>query len=103
MTASGTRALASQGNEQNHVDGYIEAALEFAVAILDKKLVASRDTLAMPILYNGRHALELSLKFAINRLLASGSIASRRVPNHYILRIGPICATPASATKPCAS
>ncbi|ATP17840.1 DUF3775 domain-containing protein [Sphingobium yanoikuyae] len=74
-----------QGNEQNYVDGYIEAALELAAAVLDKKLVASRDTLAMPILYNGRHALELSLKFAINRLHAIGAIASRHVPNHDIL------------------
>ncbi|MHA0320309.1 hypothetical protein ACXY7D_18600 [Sphingomonas melonis] len=74
-----------QGNEQNYVDGYIEAALELASAVLDKKLVASRDTLAMPILYNGRHALELSLKFAINRLHDVGAIAARHVPNHDIL------------------
>ncbi len=39
-----------QGNEQNYIDGYIEAALELASAVLDKRLVASRDTLAMPIL-----------------------------------------------------
>ena len=56
------------GDVYKRQDGYIEAALELASAVLDKKLVASRDTLAMPILYNGRHALELSLKFAINRL-----------------------------------
>ena len=74
-----------QGDEQNYVDGYIEAALELAAAVLEKKLVASRDTLAMPILYNGRHALELSLKFAINRLHAMGAIASRHIPNHDIL------------------
>lgn len=74
-----------QGNEQNYVDGYIEAALELAAAVLDKKLVASRDTLAMPILYNGRHAVELSLKFAINFLHGIGAIASRHVPNHDIL------------------
>lgn len=74
-----------QGNEQNYVDGYIEAALELASAVLDKELVASRDTLAMPILYNGRHALELSLKFAIDRLHAMGAIAARHGPNHDIL------------------
>jgi hypothetical protein len=74
-----------QGNEQNYVDGYIEAALELASAVLDKGLVASRDTLAMPILYNGRHALELSLKFVINRLHGMGAIAVRHVPNHDIL------------------
>lgn len=74
-----------QGNEQNYVDGYIEAALELASAVLDKGLVASRDTLAMPILYNGRHALELSLKFAINQLHEMGSIPARHAPDHDIL------------------
>lgn len=74
-----------QGNEQNYVDGYIEAALELASAVLDKKLFGSRDTLALPILYNGRHALELALKFAINRLQEIGAISARHVPNHDIL------------------
>jgi hypothetical protein len=74
-----------QGDEQNYVDGYIEAALELVSAVLDRKLVASRDTLAMPILYNGRHALELSLKFAINRLHEMGAISARHAPNHDIL------------------
>lgn len=74
-----------QGNEQNYVDGYIEAAIELVSAVLDKGLVASRDTLAMPILYNGRHALELSLKFAINRLHKMGAITATHVPDHDIL------------------
>jgi hypothetical protein len=74
-----------QGDEQNYVDGYIEAALELASAVLDKGLVASRDTLAMPILYNARHAIELSLKFAINELHRMGVITTRHVPNHDIL------------------
>ena len=33
-----------------------------------------RDTLVMPILYNARHALELSLKFAISRLCEMGVV-----------------------------
>ncbi|ATG91421.1 hypothetical protein [Methylomonas koyamae] len=74
-----------QGNEQNYVDGYLEAALELASAVIDKGLVASRDTLAMPILYNARHAIELSLKFAINELHRMGVITTRHVPNHDIL------------------
>ena len=74
-----------QGNEQNYVDGYIEAALELASAVLDKELVASRDTLAMPILYNARHAIELSLKFAINELHRIGAITTRHVTDHDIL------------------
>lgn len=73
-----------QGDEQNYIDGYIEAALELVKAVLDQKLVMSRDTLAMPILYNARHALELSLKFTINRLHKMDAIAHPHVPNHDI-------------------
>lgn len=74
-----------QGDEQNYVDGYIEAALELISAVIDKKMIMSRDTLAMPILYNGRHALELSLKFAINHLHRMGAVGARHRSNHDIL------------------
>jgi len=74
-----------QGTAENYVDGYIEAALELASAVIDKRLVASRDTLAMPILYNIRHGLELSLKYAIDRLHAAGAIPQPHVANHDIL------------------
>lgn len=74
-----------QGDEQNYVDGYIEAALELVAAVIDKKLLASRDTLVMPILFNGRHAIELSLKFAIKQLHAIGMIAQLHRPDHDIL------------------
>lgn len=74
-----------QGNEQNYVDGYIEAALELVAAVMDKKLFASRDTLAMPILFNGRHAIELSLKFAIKRLHAIKMVPHLHRPDHDIL------------------
>jgi len=77
--------IGAQGCEQNYVDGYLEAALELITAVLDKKLYSSRDTLAMPILYNARHALELSLKSAIDRLHTTGAIANRHIPNHDIL------------------
>lgn len=74
-----------QGSDQDYVDGYLEAALELVAAVLDRELYSSRDTLAMPILYNARHALELSLKSAINRLHMVGAIANRHIPNHDIL------------------
>lgn len=77
--------IGRQGDEQNYVDGYIEAALELVTSVIDKQLYGSRDTLAMPILYNGRHALELSLKFTINRLHYIGAIGDRHKPNHDIL------------------
>jgi hypothetical protein len=76
--------IGSQGDELNYVDGYIEAALELVSAVVDKRLVGSRDTLAMPILYNARHGIELSLKFAINELHQIGMVTTRHVPNHDI-------------------
>ncbi|WP_262267342.1 MULTISPECIES: DUF3775 domain-containing protein [Microvirga] len=73
-----------QGNALNYVDGYLEAARELIAAVIDKRLFASRDTLAMPILYNCRHALELSLKFAIDRLHRIEMIAATHPVNHDI-------------------
>lgn len=74
-----------QGNDVNYVDGYLEAARELVAAVLDKQMVASRDTLAMPILYNCRHALELALKFAVDRLHRTGVVGHTHVVNHDIL------------------
>jgi hypothetical protein len=73
-----------QGDPEAYVDGYMEAALELASAVIDKRMYASRDTLAMPILYNCRHALELALKFAIDRLHKMQVIASPHPINHDI-------------------
>lgn len=39
-------------------------------AVIDKKEHGKRDTLAMPILYTARHAVELTLKFCARRLAA---------------------------------
>jgi hypothetical protein len=74
-----------QGDEENYVDGYLQAALELVAAVIDDKRWGLRDTLAMPILYNARHAVELSLKFAIKHLHEMGAIASTYAPNHDIL------------------
>lgn len=74
-----------QGSSLNYLDGYLEAARELISAVIDKRMFASRDTLAMPILYNCRHALELSLKFAIDRLHRIGMIAATHPANHNIL------------------
>lgn len=77
--------VGKQGSEQNYVDGYLEAAQELVAAVIDKRLFGSRDTLAMPILYNARHAIELSLKFVIKRLHGLGAIASPHRVDHDIL------------------
>jgi hypothetical protein len=76
--------IGPQGHEENYVDGYIEAALFLAETVLEKKLHDSRDTLVLPILYNARHAIELTLKFVVRRLHAVGLY--REVPraNHKI-------------------
>lgn len=76
--------IGRQGTEENYVDGYIEAAIELASAVIDKRLHGQRDTLAMPILYNARHGLELALKLAINRLHAMGAIAETHPKDHDI-------------------
>jgi len=63
-----------QGSEGNHLDGYIEAAIELAEAVIQKEMYEKRDTLVLPILYNARHAVELALKFATDRLAAINAI-----------------------------
>lgn len=77
--------IGTQATEENYVDGYIEAAIELASAVIDKNLVGSRDTLAMPILYNARHGLELSLKYAIGQLVDQGVLPSRHEVNHDVM------------------
>lgn len=76
--------IGRQGTAQNYVDGYIEAAIELASAVIEKKLYGQRDTLAMPILYNARHGLELALKLAINSLHGMGAIADTHPKDHNI-------------------
>lgn len=74
-----------QGDELNYVDGFLDAAVIVADALIDGDLTGSRDTLAMPILYNVRHGLELALKFVIGNLARIGMVADRSgEPNHDI-------------------
>jgi hypothetical protein len=76
--------IGKQGNEENYLDGYIEAAIELADAVVDKKLFAKRDTLILPILYNVRHAVELVLKFIDDHLVAAGLLPRSGRRNHNI-------------------
>ncbi len=69
--------IGKQGHELNYLDGYIEAAIELADAIIGKKMFAKRDTLVLPILYNARHAVELALKFATDRLIEANVIKAK--------------------------
>ena len=76
--------IGPQGHEENYVDGYIEAAVLLADLVVAKELYISRDTLVLPILYNARHAIELSLKYAIKRLHAAGVLLEDAKANHDI-------------------
>jgi hypothetical protein len=73
-----------QADAQDYMDGFIEAARVLIGAVIDTPLMGSRDTLAMPILYNARHGLELSLKFAIDSLHRMGVMALHPA-NHDLL------------------
>lgn len=76
--------IGSQGTEENYVSGYMEAALELAAAVLQKRLYGQRDTLVLPILYNARHAVELTLKFIIDRLHRIDMFPQPRPKDHDI-------------------
>lgn len=76
--------VGKQGDEENYVDGFLEAAQELAEVVMKKNFGGSRDTLVMPILYNCRHGLELSLKYAIKHLYEIGMISEAHPPNHDI-------------------
>jgi hypothetical protein len=76
--------IGRQGHEENYLDGYIEAAIELAGAVIDKKMFEKRDTLVLPILHNARHAVELALKFVTDRLAAAGLVPAPERRNHNI-------------------
>lgn len=79
--------LGRQGEEENYLDGYIEAAIELADAIIEKRLFGKRDTLVLPILYNARHAIELTLKFATDRLVAAEVVRGDGRKRHHNIKV----------------
>lgn len=75
--------IGKQGEEINYVEGYLDAAQLLVDTLIEKKLFGSRDTLAMPILYNARHGLELALKYVLRELARIGMAAEREgAPDH---------------------
>lgn len=76
--------IGRQGDEENYADGYIEAAIELAAAVLEKRMYEKRDSLVLPILYNGRHAIELTLKLVIGELVRAGILGDGHPKNHDI-------------------
>ncbi len=76
--------IGQQGDEYNYADGYMEAAIELATLVIEKKLYGKRDTLILPILYNARHAIELNLKLVIGKLYRAGILAEEHKKNHDI-------------------
>lgn len=83
-SAEWNACVGEQGDEENYVDGYVQAALELTSAVLQKRQHGKRDTLVLPILYNARHGIELALKFAIGELHKMGLIAQSPPRDHDI-------------------
>jgi len=76
--------IGRQGDEENYADGYIEAAIELVTALVETGLYEKRDTLVLPILFNSRHAIELTLKLVIGEFVRAGIIISGHPQNHDI-------------------
>ncbi|SMP59701.1 DUF3775 domain-containing protein [Novosphingobium panipatense] len=72
--------IGKQGDEINYVEGYLQAAQLLVDTLLEKEMFGSRDTLAMPILFNARHGLELALKYVLRELVALGMARTREGP-----------------------
>lgn len=83
-SAEWNACIGEQGDEENYVDGYMQAALELTTAVLQKRQHGKRDTLVLPILYNARHGVELALKFAIGELHKMGVVAQSPPRDHDI-------------------
>lgn len=77
--------IGRQGDEENYIDGYIDAAKALAETVIEKKLFGARDTLVLPILYNARHAVELVLKFAADRLANAGAVPRLGMHSHNVM------------------
>lgn len=83
-SAEWNACIGPQGLEVNYVEGYVSAACCLVETLLEKRDYGGRDTLAMPILYNARHGIELALKFAVGNLAELGRIKSLPRTNHDI-------------------
>jgi hypothetical protein len=73
-----------QSDETAYADGYMEAALLMVNAVIDGRLMGSRDTLVMPILYNTRHGVELALKDAVRDLHRMGLLREGPAIDHDV-------------------
>lgn len=76
--------IGKQAHPESYIDGYMDAALELVNAVIEKRQFLKRDTLAMPILYNARHALELSLKHMYDAFLEEKIVTTPLGINHDI-------------------
>lgn len=78
--------IGRQGDESNYVEGYLYSAQLLVDTLIEQNLFGSRDTLAMPILYNARHGLELALKYILRELTDIGMANKREGPiDHNIM------------------
>ena len=79
--------VGGQGNEENYVSGYIEAAVHLVSSVIDNKLMDQRDTLVLPVLYNARHGIELALKRVVRELKSVGMVSKDIQMNHNIAQL----------------
>lgn len=73
-----------QSDATAYSDGFMEAALLMTNAVIDGKLMGNRDTLVMPILYNTRHGVELTLKDAVRQLHRMGLLREGPAIDHDV-------------------
>lgn len=84
QTCEWNACIGKQGDEDDYVDGYMTAALDLVNSVIDNKQHLKIDRLAMPILYNARHGIELLLKFTIRRLNSAQIIHTQYNMDHDI-------------------
>ena len=84
--SQGNACTGPQGHELHLVEGYLQASSLLADAAANGD-VRVKDELIMPILYNVRHGLELSLKYAVRELAKMGLLPQIEGPmNHDVQR-----------------
>ena len=79
--------VGGQGNEENYVSGYIEAAVQLVSSVIDNELMDQRDTLVLPVLYNARHGIELALKCVARELKSVGMVSTDIQLTHDIKQL----------------
>jgi hypothetical protein len=87
QTTEWNACIGIQSDKETYADGYMNAALELVGNLIDNKRHDMCDSLAMPILYNARHSLELLLKLLIAKFSEARLLPALPIMNHDILEL----------------